>query len=336
MADSDDLIALLDALRDGASAEEFGRIVARPDLGRALRSVGVPPVETPGWLEAAARPEGRGTFSPEGTEVIEYFRALRAARPEIDEILRALVTDETDLVRSAFERTRPWLPPGTELGEVRLVLVPLGFDFRTDRETVYIDPLAAVALGRRGTRATLSHELHHVARYRRTGENLTLMRPEEDPVPETRMGLAAEWARWLEAEGIADAVSNVTQTPVEPLRRAAEQRRQQMDEYASLFRGATAHLRDTPDGALGWEALRRELHGLAHPVGARMAEAIAADLGREALVDCVGRPVEFVRAFEEVARRRAMADLDVAWLVSLAAGAVTAARSPPSGRSASG
>jgi hypothetical protein len=217
------------------------------------------------------------------------------------ELLRELRAREASLLAEAWARAAEMLPTRLDCGGVRLVVLPIGLDFRTERDTVYMDPIAAVALGLDGIGRILAHELHHIARYRLTGQNLTLMTPDPLDARATVRGVFGEWATWLEAEGIADCVSNVTQIDVRALRGIVEARRRQMADYAGLLSQALKRIRDESAKRTvalpELELLRGELRSLAHPIGARMAETILSTEGRAALVGCVGRPANFLRQY---------------------------------------
>jgi len=289
-------------------------MLTRPDLDRMLPAVGLALPQGIEYLLEVCGGSRRSHLDETGRAVVSYFADLLANLDRLRTLIQELDREGPALVDAAFETAREYLPRGATVGSPRLVVLPLGFDFRTDRETVYMDPLAALSLGRAGIQTTLAHELHHVARFRLTGENLTLMRPDSEIVPSDVRGTFGEWAEWLEAEGIADCASNMTQTDVPALRQAAAERRRQIAEYSGLltetlglFRAAWSTGTMAPSELSG---LRRRARGLAHPVGYGMAREIMTALGPEVLVNCVGRPRAFLMRYNEASGREGKAGID--------------------------
>src|SRR5271157_833629 len=306
MIEAEDTLAFVSALEEQAPTSRFESLFQRPELCLMFPAVGIPTAQGIELLEAIRDPARRGDLDEEGRMVAAYLDDLVQNRKPFERLLQDLRGKEAELLRSAFEKTREYLPESCRLGSVRLVFLPIGYDFRTDEETVYIDPLAALQHGLVGIRKTLSHELHHIARYRLTGENITMMRQDEGMRPRLLPDVFRKWSTWLEAEGIADCVWNITDTDIPALRPAVERRRQQMAEYQRFLGDALAQFHtelagSAADGPVR-EAFRTELITIVHPVGARMAGAITSGLGRPALVDCVGRPGNFLRRYNEAAK----------------------------------
>jgi hypothetical protein len=303
MFDGEGTRRLLQTLTEGASTAEWERLLARPELELMLPAIGIPHELGVRCLAAVRDTTRREGLDPSGLEIVEYFAQLEEERFGIEALSRDLEAHGDELARAAFERTRVYLPLGCAPGAPRFVLLPLGFDFRADRDTVYVDPLAALRLGYEGIRATLSHELHHVARYRLTGEDLTLMHPDRASEVSGARAVYREWVAWLELEGIADRVSNMTQHPIPELKEAAARRVRQMEEYETLLASALREfaLRAAEGPSARWERFREDGRNLAHPIGARVAGRIETELGREALVECVGHPDLFVARYNQVA-----------------------------------
>jgi hypothetical protein len=314
MIEAEDTLAFVSALQERAPTSRFESLFEKPELSLMFPAVGIPTARGIKLLEAMLDPARGGNFDEEDRMVATYLDELVRERGPFERLLQELREAEAELLRSAFEKTREYLPESCRLGKVRLVFLPIGYDFRTDRETVYIDPLAALQHGLDGIRKTLSHELHHIARYRLTGENITMMREDERKRPRLLPDLFREWVTWLEAEGIADGIWNITDTDIPALRQAAERRRQQMTDYQRLLGEALAQFHSTltcsAANAPVREAFRRELMTIAHPVGARMAGAIVSDLGPASLVDCVGHPGNFVHRYNEAAKGQRLIEID--------------------------
>ena len=316
MVEADETLELLTALEERASAPRLKELFERPELRRVFPALGLPTAAALALLEKVVDPDSRHGLDEVGTMLADYVGALVACRREFEKLLVDVRANEEALVNAAFERTRKFLPEPCVRGTIRLVFLPLGYDFKTDLETAYMDPVAAVQLGPNGIERTLAHEFHHIARYRLTGVNPTHMRPEEHPPPDNHRDLFREWARWLETEGIADCVSNLTQTEIPSLRAAIEERRQQMARYEELLDGALGEFRKVgtrPDGK-NLEVLRSHLNRLSHPVGYRMAGHILSELGRPALVSCVGHSDRFLESYNTVARAKGLTAVDPAFL----------------------
>ena len=282
------------------------RVISRAELVQAIASLGLTPTRAAADLAAVGDDRAVVDLGDEDGSVVAYFSDLIDQRANFERLLFDLRARESEVVAGAIARARTLLPPSVRLDEVRLVFVPLGLDFRTDAATVFMDPRAAVDLGLDGVASTLAHELHHVGRYRFSGENLTLMRPHPTGSPREMADLVRRWAAWLEAEGIADAVSNVTETDVPILHAAVERRRRQLREYPTLLQDALREIDRAADYATetdlaGLDAVAGRLLELAHPIGARMAEVVLRAAGRRGLVECVGAPGRFVARYNAAA-----------------------------------
>jgi Putative zinc dependent peptidase (DUF5700) len=320
MIDAEGTLAFVSALEEQAPSSRIEALLQRPDLRLMFPAVGIPTAQGLALLEAIRDPARRESLDEDGRMIAGYLDDLVQHRNPFERLLQELQGRESELLHSAFEKTLEFLPGSCHLGTIRMVFLPIGYDFRTDEETVYIDPLAALQHGYEGIRKTLSHELHHIARYRLTGENITMMRQDKGQPTRSPHEMFREWATLLEMEGIADCIWNITDTDIPVLRPAVERRRQQMAQYQRLLGDALAPfhrmMTDSADGAPVPEALRVELLTIAHPVGARMAEAVLRDLDRPALIDAVGHPDHFLRRYNEVAKGQRLIEIDprlVAW-----------------------
>jgi Putative zinc dependent peptidase (DUF5700) len=305
MIDAGDTLALLEAIEPGVEGRDLEALVRRPELARMFPAVGISTRRGLGYLRAAGSPTACTGLGEAGRQVVEYFGELRSRSAEFRALAADMAAQESAIVADAWSRTATLLPDSQRPPGLRFVFLPIGLDFRTERETVYMDPLAALGLGPEGIRATLAHELHHVGRYRLTGENLTLMSPEPALPPGDIRAVFREWATWLEAEGIADCVSNITETAAPILHRVAEMRRQQMRDFDQLLPPLLARIRRasrrTEPARADLRRLRRDLRWLAHPLGARIAGAVLSSSGRPALIECVGQPKLLLQRYNDVA-----------------------------------
>ncbi len=292
-------------LRDRGSRSSLTALLEHPDLRRIFPAVGIARSQGLRGLEAVRSSDPGLAHGATETQVAAYFRALLASEDRLRELVEYLQSHEAELTGAAFERTRRLLPEQCMLGTVRFAILPLAYDFRTDRESVFMDPLAALAYGPAGIERTLSLELHHVGRYRLTGVNLTLMEPDEEPEPDAPSDVFRSWAAWLEAEGIADCVASAVDEDIPALHAGIERRRQQLAQYRSLLtevldRFRQADRRNAADRS-ELRVLSQELLDLAHPVGAGLAGRILSKLGPTALTACVGQPELFLRSSDRVA-----------------------------------
>lgn len=314
MFDAGPITRLLEALAEGDGPLRVERVLEDPDLALMFPAVGVANSMGLGVLTAVKRSSSPEKFSEEERTVFAYFSDLAHGRTAIERLCRDLAAQETRLISSAFTRTREWLPSSLARREVRVVPLPLGYDFRTDGSTLYMDPLAALEMGTEGICETWAHELHHIARYWLTGVNLTLMRPEARTPPASCREAAREGFTWMEAEGIADCVSSIVQSKAPLLRAAVEQRREQLAHFEDLFRPIADRLVRAAGGteASGSEAeaLGSGMMRYAHPLGFRMADAIRSSFGGPELISCVGEPLRFAMRYGEAAARLGLPRLD--------------------------
>jgi Putative zinc dependent peptidase (DUF5700) len=314
MIEADSTFALLDALQRRADRKELETLFTDPDLALMFPALGIPTADGLEMFESFLEAQAGGSFGPDAPPIFEYATDLGTHRDSLERLLVDLKEAEVELTRAAFEETRRLLPIGADLGRPRIVVLPLGYDFRTDGDSLYMDPLAALSLGLDGIRKTWSHEFHHIARFRLTGRNLTLMRPDAGGSSLDMTEVVSDWAAWLEAEGIADCVSNMTQTDVPALREAAKVRSEQMADYQPLLTGALEGIhqnaRVSRNSAAPFVELRSALRALAHPIGARMAGTILEVDGKSGLVDCVGKPKRFVTRYSDLASSRGLVGFD--------------------------
>ncbi|MGA7922428.1 MAG: DUF5700 domain-containing putative Zn-dependent protease [Thermoplasmata archaeon] len=297
---------LLQLVESNPSSDQLDVLLSLPDLQSMLRAFRLSKEKIIPWLRAVKGASVIGSQDETGRFVKDYFGELLRHREEIQALAVQLGEQCSAILEDAFTSTRAYLPNGSSMGDVRLVLLPLAYDCRTDRETIYMDPLSSLTYGTDGIRGTLAHELHHVARYRITREDLTLMRPDARPAPQDVPATLREWAAWMESEGVADCVSNMGQFDHPFLREAVRARRDQERNYTSIltriFEGLPPCNRPVTPGEL--VQLRETLKELAHPVGHALAAEIEQTLGRKVLVDCVGRSKRFLERFNEVASKR--------------------------------
>lgn len=305
MVEAGATLRLIRALNEGADTSRFRTLLSDRELARTFPALGIPTSVGLSSLVAVSQELRPEPATRMGREIRSYLEGLRAVEREFSAFAEHFRSHEDEVVASAWSRAARLLPPVEAPRHLRLVFLPLGLDFRTDGETVYMDPLASVSLGLEGVGVTLAHELHHVGRFLVTGENLTLMEPYARGRLHGVPDVLRNWASWLESEGIADCVSNVTETDVPVLHDVVERRRRQLGDVPALLSDSLeklgAALDQGPAGADALEELDRDLRALAHPIGAGMAGAIRSLGGTLSLVGCVGRPKVFLQRYNDAA-----------------------------------
>jgi hypothetical protein len=234
-----------------------------------------------------------------------YLSRLKSSGLDLRESLSRLTTVAPRIRGVAGARARLLLPSPVGLERARVVLIPMDYDSMVDGRTVYFDPLLVLMIGEAGVARFLSHEFHHIGRFLLTDENISGVSPRLDPRRLSWTGLIRFWASLLEMEGIADLVFDVCELKLPLYRRMMARRERVTASYGLHLRRAERILLNPPVGS---RAERREI-GRAmqvilrdgHPLGKRMAQTIQTEFGRRKLVQCVGRPDRFFRAYQDAA-----------------------------------
>ncbi len=205
-----------------------------------------------------------------------------------------------------FLRLRKYLPGNLPAAHARLsYVVGLGqggvYDFEIlldvstamTQETPGWDPDEVLPIW-------IAHELHHVYR--------NLLQP-EDYVPNKQYKGIAQVLFWLESEGIADMVIYDRRSEDAILLKMGEGWRpiyKQADAYLTRLDGAIMDVLRGPVTATdAYSHVTQVLvqNNAYHPVGFAMAQRIDDQLGREALIRCVGKPYDFLETYQRAAKK---------------------------------
>lgn len=307
-------LEILDFLGTDRPEEAATRFASTPTMTTVLRRFEVAQKRGPICLDMVSDPTSSTPRSAAEGLLISHLSLLRERDAELRELLKELQHEEEIILERAFSRTREFLPRSTPLGEVSVVFVPLGYDARVDSNTVYFDPLLALLIGREGVTQFLSHELHHVGRFRMTGDNLSGMDLDLGARMADHRTFVRFWVSLLEMEGIADQIFDLAQLQLPVHRARVEERKRVKEQYAEhLSHAQDALLERGEKGTVP----RQDLAPIAsqvlenvHPLGARLAGDILGTLGKERLVEGVGRPERFLDLYQEVARSKGLFEFD--------------------------
>ena len=261
---------LLQLVESNPSSDQLDVLLSLPDLQSMLRAFRLSKEKLIPWLRAVKGASVLGSQDETGRFVKDYFGELLRHREEIQALAVQLGEQCSAILEDAFTSTRAYLPNGSSMGDVRLVLLPLAYDYRTDRETIYMDPLSSLTYGTDGIRGTLAHELHHSREVPNHTRGPYSYEARRSAGASGRPGDAREWAAWM-SPGVADCVSNMGQFDHPFLREAVRARRDQERNYTSIltriFEGLPPCNRPVTPGEL--VQLRETLKELAHPCRAR-------------------------------------------------------------------
>jgi Putative zinc dependent peptidase (DUF5700) len=301
-------LALLDAIENKSSNVDLEALLQGPELSLMFPAVGISNARGVEYLADFRDGKLPPEQDPAASVVASYLADLLDRADEFREIAEVLRTAGPSLYEAALDQTLEYLPPHFEMGNPRIIFLPIGYDFRADRESVYLDPLTALMVGKLGVRDGLIHELHHVGRYRLTCENLSLMRPDPRGPPTDPLTALRRWVSWLELEGVADCAWSMTRSEAPLYQSARVERLRQFDEYDRIIRDAMLPIAG-PNQTSAANAPAQFFDGLrelAHPVGHRIASEILNDAGRPGLVECVGHPALFLSRYNEIASRKGL------------------------------
>ncbi len=250
-----------------------------------------------------------------------YLSHLKSLEPGVTESFVRLKTAFPKIRERSAERAQSLLPSRVRLERARVVFVPLDYDAMVDRTTVYFDPLLALMVGEDGVARILSYEFHHIGRFLLTGENVSGMNPKLDPRHLTWTGLVRFWASILEMEGIADLVFDVKDLQLPIYRPMMARRERVTSSYGQHLRRAERILLNRPVSSRAERrAIGRAVQVVlrdGHPLGKRMAETILVEFGKRRLIQSVGRPERFFRAYQDAAAQSGLFQFSEELLASL-------------------
>lgn len=303
--DGQPTLRLLADLAHGEPGSPAIRLRSNPTLRVAFHMANLPPGRA--WRIADGIRDGelRVGTSIEERRFARYISQLKSLETGVTESLAKLKNAFSRIRRRSAEEAQSLLPARVGLERARVVFVPLHFDAMVDRTTVYFDPLLALMVGERGVTRVLTHEFHHIGRFLLTGENISGINPRLDPRHLTWTGLIRFWASLLELEGVADLVFDVKDLALPVYRPMMARRECVTSTCARHLRRAERILLDRPvNSRAERRAIGRAVQILlrdGHPLGKRLAEAILDEFGKPRLIQCVGRPERFFRAYQDAA-----------------------------------
>lgn len=319
--DGQPTLRLLDDLAHGESGSLAVRLRSNPPLRVAFQIAALPPGRA--WrvvdrVRDGHRPAGK---SIDERRFARYLSRLKSLEPGVTESFVRLKNAFPKIRERSAGKAQSLLPSLVRLERARVVFVPLDYDAMVDRTTVYLDPLLALMVGEAGVARILSHEFHHIGRFLLTGENISGIEPKLDPRHLTWTGLVRFWASLLEMEGIADLVFDVTDLEL-PIYRAMMARRERVtSSYGRHLRRAERILLNRPVSS---RAERRAIGRAVeivlrdgHPLGKRMAETIQVEFGKRRLIQSVGRPERFFRAYQDAAAKSGLFQFSEELLASI-------------------
>jgi hypothetical protein len=237
--------------------------------------------------------------SATSTRFLRHYRRVGDARSQLEE--QAGLLRRTPLCNDALTRSRAFLPEPqyTECPPVSFVIFAndgRGYD------PIVVDLLASISwdIG-----PFLAHEFHHWIRNRQLAFDWSAVAAEDRDLL---------WVLdQLQAEGIADHIDKAAwmedeaAIPTGRASYAAEYRRHVLDAAALLgtVDSLLCELSDSGADRLAAGArLRSMIPQSGHPTGFYMARTILETLGREALVQELGNPFNFVVRYQEATTRR--------------------------------
>jgi len=222
-----------------------------------------------------------------GDWYVKHYVEVAERRPEL-EAWATTLKEREDFMEGPVSKAGEWLPPDAE-GSPVVAFAVFDMDSR-GYETVVIDPLFAMSLGE-DLGGLLAHELFHSLARR-----FYVYDPEKVEANDSDI----MWVlRQLNEEGIADQI------------------------FAMEYPSRVEHFADSPwviqemDRLIRRIAIAEDTGELSsmlrvtppragHATGHYMANTIMEALGRERLLDTVGDPFGFIRAYDEAAKTRGL------------------------------
>jgi hypothetical protein len=218
------------------------------------------------------------------------------ASEHVDEI-QAFIEDfkksEAESIKWISERLREYLPSTLDIPPSTLYFVFGSGDGRNFYNEATYDVTLAYALGLENTKGMIAHELHHMARNEKYGSWTELK------------GLKFILTT-LEAEGIADMVFSIHSSTLDcqelPIVQMMMQSKEAYTRVDEILRGFD----ELVSNAYPREPSKNKLYRLFtknayHPVGHTMARRIEDCLGRDQLINALGKPLEFFEAHQRSA-----------------------------------
>ncbi|OAA29432.1 hypothetical protein AT15_01795 [Kosmotoga arenicorallina S304] len=238
----------------------------------------------------------REGLSKDASELVSYIESLKEKEREILSFAAEILPEEETIWNEVIERAREYLPENASFESFELFFTPMPRNARITPRSAYCDPLFALEVGKEGLISLCSHLAHHIGR--------GSIAKEFDFNPDSINDLIVEKFVFLEAEGIANCVSDARNLPT--MNKLKEFRDKIEDEFSGyldilqeLYLG---YHRGEYKGNL--ESLKEKawlLNSFIVPAGCRMAFEIEKAFGREALVKTVGKPLEFLKLYQKAA-----------------------------------
>jgi hypothetical protein len=207
-----------------------------------------------------------------------------------------LVTASVDWLRSADlepvvkRQAASYLPRDVTFPDLDIYFVFDACDGRGFKSKVFMDVTLCAILGREKSVGLLAHEYHHSCR-----ADLAM----ECPNPEWKNTF--DILTRLESEGVADKIYDLGSIPPDndflPLRQLTRRRKR-------FYVNASRYLGGIEKGILRNADPRKTFRKSSdHPLGKYMADVIEQNLGKASLVECVGDPLMFLKAYNEAAKK---------------------------------
>lgn len=239
--------------------------------------------------------------------VLTHLMGYRDRFEELDAWRRRLVdpADGGAWLEDAFRRASELLPDdlGPRSDPPKIQFVAFNPDGTATAEVVVVDLLVTLNMGEAKFRGFLAHELHHVY-----AERLSRVTAPNRADPSYFLFHAL---RQLQKEGIADQIDkrtilDATKRPQDDYgRRYFDAMRTTPSVLRSMDKKIVQFGAGPPNAGDIATQIFHLLPFAGHPNGGFMGTLIRRNLGTSALVESIGNPFEFVRAYNEAARREA-------------------------------
>jgi hypothetical protein len=227
---------------------------------------------------------------------LRHYVDVSRRRDELERHLEHL--QSSSIVAPIIQRTQEYLPPVNVEGSPQVAFVIFANDGRA-YEPIVIDLLASISWD---IESFLAHEFHHWYRNRLRILDFS----QADPADADLLWTLNQ----IQAEGIADLIDKRPwvlegASPPQGAERYAEIYRQNLEATPELLKtldGLLVQYSGPPERRAAIGAQVRDLIPQSgHPTGFYMAALISSRLGHAALIEDLGNPFAFVRAFNEAA-----------------------------------